>query len=203
MRMLPPPGWADAACSRPRRTESAPRWPASPVPFLRFREKEGNSVSLLGRFALGAIESKRNGDGTSCRARLSSTAPGSYRQARARDRSPSTLFPDFTFRQQRLRGYVIGRLSVASSLRASATTEQRGHEIDRPRRCSRPACFNSCRAAEGARWTAFAVISCLCASAATARVLGLSPSAAAATPNAINRLRRGREHGCGAGDAVA
>ncbi len=33
MRMLPLPGWADAACSRPRRTESAPRWPAAPFRF--------------------------------------------------------------------------------------------------------------------------------------------------------------------------
>ena len=96
MRTLPPPGWADAACSRPRKTESAPRWP----------------LSHLGRFAFGAIYSRRNSDGTPCCVSIADCAgqlPASEGRrsiafdvvsglristaaaARIRDRSPSTL----------------------------------------------------------------------------------------------------------------
>ena len=66
-----------------------------------------------------------------------------------------------------------------------------------------PACvLRQLPGSEGARRIVFAVIASLCASAAAARVLGQSPSTTAATPNAINRLRRSREHRCGAGAAA-
>ena len=119
MRTLPPPGWADAACSRPRKTESAPRWP----------------LSHLGRFAFGAIYSQRNGDGTPCCVRPSPTAPDSSRQARARDRLSSTLFPACVFRWQRPRGYAIDSLRRKLGRDAGTTLDlPRGHATHRLRR---------------------------------------------------------------------
>lgn len=97
MRMLPPPGWADAACSRPRKTESAPRWPASPLPFLRFRKTEGDSVSLLGRFVFVTFRRQQNGDDGLCCVRLSPTTPGSCRTAWARDRTSRRCFQPACF----------------------------------------------------------------------------------------------------------